>query len=314
MSQGEYVRPAMREGANRRPIELAPSRLLVDALSGPLGAAAQVAGMGMDLPGDTEHPTTTQNATIPRWLLMALQGDRGKTAAEGLGNEATALQLPGPKDTAKETITKKVLDDLIFSKILKDKKPKGKPSTEMAGGAFISAERRSDDGRWRRPIISAAEDMQEDSKRWANYDKVDEKYATPFNSWDFARKENFLQELPKNHPQYRKPLFTSVDPPRGKTPGLYESGSSVEELIAGLLQGNSTPHTQASTADLIDALTDAERVHLRQEAIKAGAKDLPRNLYYNYTTQKWIKGSDFGGPPDGDPLATVVPRKGGKKD
>ena len=38
----------------------------------------------------------------------------------------------------------------------------------------------------------------------------------------------------------------------------------------------------------IDSLSDLERIEVREACIAAGLKDLPRNLYYNYTTQKWI--------------------------
>lgn len=50
---------------------------------------------------------------------------------------------------------------------------------------------------------------------------------------------------------------------------------------------------QMRVADLIERLTDSERVLVRQEARKQGVKEYPRNLYFNYETQRWIGGDDF---------------------
>lgn len=41
-------------------------------------------------------------------------------------------------------------------------------------------------------------------------------------------------------------------------------------------------------AVMIDALSDNQRIELRNAATKAGIKALPRNLYFNYATQQWI--------------------------
>lgn len=40
---------------------------------------------------------------------------------------------------------------------------------------------------------------------------------------------------------------------------------------------------------IIEDLSDSERIELRNAAIASGVKELPRNLYFNYTTQIWIE-------------------------
>ncbi len=39
---------------------------------------------------------------------------------------------------------------------------------------------------------------------------------------------------------------------------------------------------------MIDDLSTAERLELRQFYMQQGIVELPRNLYYNYTTQEWV--------------------------
>lgn len=41
-------------------------------------------------------------------------------------------------------------------------------------------------------------------------------------------------------------------------------------------------------AQVIDSLTNAERISIRNAPELAG-KPIPRNLYFNYTTQVWIE-------------------------
>jgi hypothetical protein len=40
--------------------------------------------------------------------------------------------------------------------------------------------------------------------------------------------------------------------------------------------------------DLIDSLSNAERIEYRSILTGFGITELPRNLYYNYNTQEWI--------------------------
>jgi len=62
------------------------------------------------------------------------------------------------------------------------------------------------------------------------------------------------------------------------------SGSAAqhESIIQKLHAG------EKSVEEEINALPDHERVLIREAAVRAGIKALPRNLYYNYETQKWI--------------------------
>lgn len=38
----------------------------------------------------------------------------------------------------------------------------------------------------------------------------------------------------------------------------------------------------------IDLMTDEQRIKLREKLENMGVEKLPRNLFYNYSTQKWI--------------------------
>lgn len=49
----------------------------------------------------------------------------------------------------------------------------------------------------------------------------------------------------------------------------------------------------AVSASAIDMLSDEQRIELRKELISNGITELPRNLYFNYETQRWIEGDDF---------------------
>jgi len=50
----------------------------------------------------------------------------------------------------------------------------------------------------------------------------------------------------------------------------------------------SCPEQVLLVTGLIDALSDADRVLLRDEAKAQGVNLLPRNLFFNYATQAWI--------------------------
>lgn len=43
----------------------------------------------------------------------------------------------------------------------------------------------------------------------------------------------------------------------------------------------------------INNLSDAERIELRIYLAASGVREFPKNLFFNYTTQKWIEGSDW---------------------
>ena len=48
-------------------------------------------------------------------------------------------------------------------------------------------------------------------------------------------------------------------------------------------------HAQLLFVESINKMTDKERKALREEILAKDPKaQLPRNLYYNYSTQKWI--------------------------
>lgn len=59
-------------------------------------------------------------------------------------------------------------------------------------------------------------------------------------------------------------------------------------IIASKLKNN-----ESSVTEDIDKLTNAQRVEVRLFAELMGVKELPRNLFFNYTTQEWIEGPDF---------------------
>jgi hypothetical protein len=40
--------------------------------------------------------------------------------------------------------------------------------------------------------------------------------------------------------------------------------------------------------DYIETLSDKVRVEVRDELVSLNVTELPRNLYYNYETQRWI--------------------------
>ena len=44
----------------------------------------------------------------------------------------------------------------------------------------------------------------------------------------------------------------------------------------------------ATTADYVNTLLDCQRVALREALAARGCRQLVRNLYYNYETQRWI--------------------------
>lgn len=63
--------------------------------------------------------------------------------------------------------------------------------------------------------------------------------------------------------------------------------TSIDALIEALKTARSNAQ-RLICAQLIDALSNADRLRVRNGAILAGVKLLPRNLYFNYQTQTWI--------------------------
>ena len=64
------------------------------------------------------------------------------------------------------------------------------------------------------------------------------------------------------------------------------------ELLKAVASGlSSNPSTADTLEGMIDALPDEERVYVRNYVSVALGPNaqLPRNLYYNYQTQTWIK-------------------------
>lgn len=79
LSQGDYVPPGQREGRDREPIELKPSRLLLDSMApggGAIMGLAQLLGGNQELPGDnTPVARGTTAAAMPKWIVQLLGHD-----------------------------------------------------------------------------------------------------------------------------------------------------------------------------------------------------------------------------------------------
>lgn len=64
--------------------------------------------------------------------------------------------------------------------------------------------------------------------------------------------------------------------------------SSALSSIVDALQLAKSLEQQLLVAQMIDGLSDSDRISVRDEATKRGVKLLPRNLFYNYQEQRWI--------------------------
>ncbi len=65
---------------------------------------------------------------------------------------------------------------------------------------------------------------------------------------------------------------------------LEQRTALLSQLIAA-----KTPAQQHAVCLAINDLTDDQRISMRNAAMEAGVQSLPRNLYYNYQTQRWIE-------------------------
>lgn len=68
-----------------------------------------------------------------------------------------------------------------------------------------------------------------------------------------------------------------------KTRETYLRGLSQRIEVAGL------PENLAFLLDEISQLPNEDRLFVRRELQDRGVELLPRNLFYNYTTQEWIE-------------------------